>query len=331
MEYNLLGNTGLLVSRLGFGASALGGVFGKTDGVDGIDAVHAALDSGINYFDVAPAYGATMAESLLGKALKGIPRQSYFLSTKVGKQTVPGCYGEDILDFSASGIRSSLDESSRRLGTDYFDIVHLHDFEYQGRRHAVQAMTEGVETLLRLKEEGRVGNVGCGIYPMDLWHHVFETLPLAAALVHNHYTLNDTSALELIPVARRRGIGIINASPFASGLLTERGAPTWHPAPRGDRQFFLQASGWCRQRGVSISKLAFQFSSQNPDFPTTLFSCSRRTSVVTNLAWHEEPYDEELLAGVRSILGSVINKQWDYDVGSAQTPATGLKETLLPT
>ena len=315
MKYNPLGNTGLNVSRLSFGASALGGVYGQVDEAEGIRAVHTALDLGINYFDVAPAYGGTVAETVLGKALKGIPRDRYFLSTKVGKYTQPGGYGSDVFNYSRTRIRASLDESARRLGTDYFDIIHLHDFEYQQRCHTEWALTEGVETLLELKKEGRIGNVSFGIYPMDLWHRVFDTLPVDAALVHNHYTLSDTRALELLPLAKQKGIGIINASPFSSGLLTGRGAPSWHPASQADRQLFAAAAAWCERRGTPINKLAFQFSSQNPEFPTTLFSTTRRSSVVSNLAWHEEPYDPGLLKEVRQILAPVMNKQWDYDAG----------------
>ena len=315
MKSNPLGKTGLNVSRLSFGASALGGVYGPADEAEGIRAVHTALDLGINYFDVAPAYGGTAAEAVLGKALKGIRRDRYYLSTKVGKYTQPGGYGEDTLDYSRARLRASLNESTERLGTDYFDIIHLHDFEYQHRRHTEWALTEGLEALLELKREGRIGNVSCGIYPMDLWHRIFETLPVDAALVHNHYALNDTRALDLLPLAKLKGIGIINASPFASGLLSGREAPIWHPATASEREFFRLAAALCEQRGTSISKLALQFSSQNPDFPTTLFSSTRAESVRRNVAWCEEPYDPALLAEVQRVLAPVMNKQWDYDAG----------------
>src|SRR5437764_15151453 len=127
MEYNPLGRTGLNVSRLSFGASSLGGVFQPVDEADAIRAVHAALACGINYFDVAPAYGGTRSETVLGKALRGVPRSRYFLSTKVGKYTDPAKYGEDTLDYSRARIRASVEESSRRLGVDCFDIIHIHD------------------------------------------------------------------------------------------------------------------------------------------------------------------------------------------------------------
>jgi len=313
MKYNPLGKTGLNVSRLSFGASALGGVYGPVDEAEGIRAVHTALDLGINYFDVAPAYGGTLAETVLGKALKGIRRDRYSLSTKVGKYTQPGGYGDDTLDYSRTRIRASLDESARRLGTDYFDIVHLHDFEYQHRRCTEWALGEGLETLLELKREGRIGNVSFGIYPMDLWHRIINTLPADAGLVHNHYTLHDTRALELLPMAQQKGIGIINGSPFGSGLLCGREAPDWHPATEADRRLFREAAALCESRGVPISKLALQFSSQNPDFPTTLFSSARADSVRRNVTWHEEPFDPDLLQAVQAILKPVLNKQWDYD------------------
>ena len=332
MQYNPLGKTGLTVSRLSFGASALGGVYGPVDEATGIRAVHTALDLGINYFDVAPAYGGTVAETVLGKALRGIPRDRYYLSTKAGKVTRPGAYGEDVLDYSRARLRASLDESARRLGTDYFDLVHLHDFEYQRRRHTEWALSEGVRTLLELKQEGRLRNLSFGIYPMDLWHRIFTTLPADAGLVHNHYTLSDTRALELLPVASQKGIGIINGAPFGSGLFGDREVPRWHPVAEADRRFFREAAAFCERRGVPISKLALQFSSQNADFPTTLFSSSRPESVRRNVQWHEEPCDPELLAAVQRILKPVTNKQWDYDsavdrlaqAGSPPEPAPAL-------
>ena len=204
MKRNLLGKTGLHVSALSFGASALGGVFGQVDEAEGIRAVHAALDLGINYFDVSPAYGATRSETVLGKALKGIARDRYYLSTKVGKYTQPGGYGDDILDYSRARIRASLDESAARLGTDYFDLIHIHDIEYQGRQHTDWALNEGLAAVRELKREGRIGAVSFGIYPMDLWHRIFNDYEVDAALVHNHYCLHDTRLLELLPLAKTK-------------------------------------------------------------------------------------------------------------------------------
>jgi len=312
MKYNLLGRTGLNISRLSFGASSLGGVFRPVDEADAIRAVHAALDCGINYFDVAPAYGGTRSESVLGKALRGVPRDRYYLSTKVGKYTDPAAYGNDTLDYSRARIRASLDESAARIGVAYFDIIHIHDIEYQGRKHAEWALTEGLAAVQELKREGRIGAVSFGIYPIDLWHRIFNHYEIDAGLVHNHYCLNDTQLLGLLPKAREKGIGVINGSPFASGLLIDRGPPDWHPASAADRAVFRRAAEFCRQQGSEISKLALQFSSQNDEIPTTLFSSASVASVQRNVAWHEEPFDPQLLAEVQRILQPVLNKEWDY-------------------
>ena len=307
-----LGETGLSVSSLSFGASSLGGVFRPVDEQEGIRAVHVALDLGINYFDVSPAYGGTRAETLLGRALAGVPRDRYYLSTKVGKYTSPCSYGKDTFDYSRARIRASLDESGRRLGVDYFDIVHLHDIEYQGRRHVEWAIGEGLEALLELRREGRIGAVSFGIHPMDLWHRVLRECDIQAALIHNHYCLNDTRLLEVLPLAAEKGIGLINGSPFASGLLTDRGPASWHPAGPTDRAVFRKAAEHCSRHGTSISQLALQFASQHPQIPTTLFSSASPESVRKNIEWHEQPADPELLADVMEILRPVRDKDWDY-------------------
>lgn len=315
MDYQVLGGTGLNVSRLSYGASALGSVFHDIDEDEGNRAVHAALDAGINYIDVAPAYGGTVAETVLGKVLKHVPRDRYYLSTKAGKYTVPGEYGTDELNYSESRIREGLQESMERLGVDYVDIVHLHDFEYQHFSKTESAFEEGFPTLVKLKEEGLIGAVSAGIYPMDLWQRVVREAPVDAILLHNHYCLSDTRGLELVDACKARNIGVINASPFASGLLTGGTIADWHPAGESERKVFAKAAAFCEQQGTSLAKIAFQFSCQNSPFPTTMFSSSRASAVARNLAWHEEPLDQEIAAKVREILEPVIDKQWDYDAG----------------
>jgi L-galactose dehydrogenase len=312
MEFSLLGRTGMKVSRLSFGASSLGGVFHPVDESEAIKAVHVALECGINYFDVAPAYAGTVSERVLGKALRGVPRDRYYLSTKVGKYTKPGTYGEDTFDYSRARIRKSIEESAERLGSDYFDLIHIHDIEYQGRKHTEWALTEGYESLLELKREGRIGGVGFGIYPLDLWMRIFASLDLDAALVHNHYCLNDTRITELLPIAEAKGIGIINGSPFGSALLTDRGPADWHPATAEERATFRTAAEFCREQGSSIAKLALQFASQNPRLPTTLFSSANPESVRRNVEWHEQRVDMRLVTETQRILEPVRNKQWHY-------------------
>jgi len=293
MNYRPLGETGLNVSSLSFGASSLGSVFRSVKEEDAIEAVHVALELGINYIDVAPAYGGTLAETVLGKALRDIPRDQYYLSTKVGKNTDPDDYSSDTFDYSNDAIRQSLDDSSRRLGVDTIDILHLHDIEHNNGEHTEWALNEGFQTLQALKQEGRIGCVSFGMYPIDLWKRVIEDFEIDAALVHNHYCLNDTRLTELLPMAKQKGIGLISAAPFAMGLLTERGPADWHPAGPEDLAIFSRAAAHCAERGDNISRLALQFSCQNPEIPTTMFSSANPDSVRRNVTWSTEPLDEQ--------------------------------------
>jgi L-galactose dehydrogenase len=308
LEYLTFGNSGLTVSALSFGASALGSVFRAVDEGEAIRAVHAALDAGITYFDVAPSYGATRSEAILGKALLGIPRDRYVLSTKVGKYSKADESPD--FDYSAARIRAELDASAARLGTDRFDILYIHDIEYDARRNLEAGLGEALDTVHALKAEGRTRAVGYGMYPMDLWLRVLRDYSIDAALIHNHGGLHDARLAGLMPLAQAKGVGVVNASPFASGLLTERGPADWHPATPADRAVAAQAAALCRAHGSSIEKLSVQYAAQSGLGDTLMFSTANAASVRRNIEWAGEPFDPELVAAVRAVLAPVIDRDW---------------------
>lgn len=310
MKQVALGRSGLVVSALGLGASALGGVFGEVAEDDAIRTVHAALEAGITLFDVAPAYGATRSERVLGRALAGVPRERYVLSTKVGKST--DAAGRDHFDYSADAIRRSLDASLARLGVDAVDVLHLHDFDYLAGTLAASALTEGFATLQALKAEGRIRAVGAGIYAMDLWKRVLTEVELDVILLHNHHTLCDIRAFELLPLTEARGIGVINAAPFASGLLTGHEPPAWHPAPAEARRVFAEAAARAEAAGVPLARVALAFSCQEPRLPVTLFSCAHPDVLRRDLCWASAPVDRVLVARIQRVLEPVMNHQWPY-------------------
>lgn len=310
MKVVALGRTGLNVSVVGLGASAIGGVYGPVAEADAIATVAAALEAGMTLFDTAPAYGATRSETLLGRALRGVPRGSYVLSTKAGKTTSKS--GVDSFDFSESGVRRSVSESLERLGTDRLDIVHLHDFDYQGGRHMDQAIAEGFPALNALKAEGVVGAIGAGIYFMEQWKRTLLEVRLDAALLHNHHTLCDVRAHELLPLLGSHGIGVINAAPFASGLLGGGEPAAWHPAPPEARALFAQAAALTASLGVPIARLALQFAASESRLPVTLFSCADPGTLRRNLGWLGSPPDLDLVAKVQRLLEPVMNRQWAY-------------------
>lgn len=326
MESKVLGKAGMRVSRLGFGASSLGGALDPLAEREGIRAVHAALDAGIDYFDVAPADGGTLAEAVLGKALRGIARERYRLSTKAGEYRRPGHHQATEADCSRARIRHELAASMKRLGVDRIDLVLLHDFACQGRPRTGAAFSDGFAALAELKEEGRIGAVGACLDATGLWRRVAEEAPVDAIMLRNHYCLGDTRGLELLPLCRARDIGLINASPFAGGPPGSSPAGDGYPAGPAGCRLLAQASRHCEARGSSLAKLAFQFATKQSPFATTLFSTSRADSVARNLAWFREPIDWDLLAEVLAILEPVRDRQWDHaaavvPLGAGHDPA----------
>jgi len=294
------------VSALSFGASSLGGIFRNVKEADCVRTVRTALDLGINFMDVSPYYGLTTAETILGRCLKGIARDRYYLATKCGR------YGADAkdFDFSARRVTSSVNESLGRLGTDYVDIIQVHDVEFGDIE---QIVDETIPALLRVKDCGKARFVGITGLPLCMFTQIVERLPndtVNTILSYCHYALNDTSLLEIVPTLQCRGVGIINASPLSMGLLSLRGAPGWHPAPAEIKQRCRLAAEHCQRHGTDIVKLAMQFAVSEPSIATTLFGTANPKNLSQNVAWIAEPIDGELLTEVHEILQPIRNLTW---------------------
>lgn len=304
MQYRTLGKTGLEVSMISLGGSALGGVFQAINEARAIQTVFTALDNGINLIDTAPAYGDTRAEKVLGKALQKLPRDQYFLSTKTGK------YSNTDFDYSYKRIMQEVEESFKRLHVDYVDILHLHDFEFQNGIHKEQALNEGYKALVDLKKQGKTRNIGIGIYPVDWCKEIIESHELDAMICHNHHTLNDDRILEILPTIKKKNIGFINAAPMAMGLLTQRGPADWHPIEQEDFDFFQDAVEYCLKEGSKIERLAVQYAVSNPDIATTLVSTPLPEQIIENIQWASEEPDWDLVDAVREIIEPVFNKDW---------------------
>ncbi|MDC1105867.1 aldo/keto reductase [Prolixibacteraceae bacterium] len=306
MEYRKLGKTDMTVSALSFGASALGGVFGKADKSEGVKTVHAAIDNGINYIDVSPFYGDTVAETVLGEALKTVSRDKYFLATKAGR------YANGYFNFTPEAIEKSLHESLSRLGVDYLDVFQLHDIEYQQAKHLDIVINESIPYLHELKAKGLIRYAGITSYPIEIFPKVIEKAEVDTLLCHSHYMLSDTSMLQLLPLAEKKSVGLIAASPLGMGLLTERGVADWFPATELDKQTVQKAAAFCRENGTTIETLALKFGCANPDIPTNLVSTSKSHRIVNNIKLIEEPLDLDLVRAVQEILAPIKDKDFDF-------------------
>lgn len=307
MKYRELGKTGMMVPVLSFGASSLGGVFHSVREEDAIEAVFTAIDNGLNFIDVSPYYGHYKAETVLGKALKEIPRDKYLLSTKVGRY---GENGVNTWDYSARRATESVYESMERLHVDYIDLINVHDIEFADLH---QVAEETLPALVELKQKGLVGHVGITDLQLENLKWVIDhTAPGMVECVLNfcHYSLNDDKLADFLDFFEERGLGIINASPLSMGLLTQRGIPEWHPAPKPLVEACRKAVKYCTEQGYPIEKLAIQFAVSNPRIPTTLFSSANPQSILKNVSYAEEPIDWELVRKVQEIIGDQMRVSW---------------------
>ena len=303
MEYRTLGKTGLKVSKLGFGASSLGAMFRDIDESKAIEAVRIAIDLGINFIDCSPFYGMTRAETVLGKALEGVPRDSYYLATKLGRY---GDNAEDF-DFSKASSKASIDESLQRMGVDHIDLMQCHDIEYGDLD---QVVNEAIPGMREAQQEGKVGYVGITGLPLKPFKTILDQVELDTIQSYCHYSLYDTSLAEMLPYLKSKNMGVISSAPLAMRLLSDGPLPDWHPSSQEVRDGCDKAVEFCKARGEDISKLALQFSLANPDIHTVFVGTASPTRVKQNFDWAEGTLDETFASEVEEVLAPIRNMTW---------------------
>lgn len=307
MQHRPLGKTGLDLSVLSFGASSLGAEFRSIDLQEALQSVRVALDGGMNLIDTSPYYGRGQSEVLLGYALKDVPRDSYYLCTKLGR------YAPQHFDFSAKRVRESIDISLERMGVDYLDIILCHDIEYGDLS---QIVNETLPAVREIQAQGKVKWVGISGYPMKIFREIANQCELDVVLSYNHYTLQNDMLTQLVDFLQSKEIGIMNAAPFSARLLTNAPLPVWHKATPQVREVCRQAAEHCRDAGVDIAQLALQFSIANPDFATCITGSANPQRIEQWCRWIEQPLDQELLNEVLAILKPIHN--WFYIEGKPE-------------
>ncbi len=305
-----LGKTGIQIPILAMGAASLGSIYQPVSQQQAEDTVRAALDSGVNYFDVAPYYGLTSAETALGKALKGVNRSSYSLATKIGR------YGDSLWDFSAEATLKSIEESLARLGTDYLDVIQCHDVEYGNLEQIKQ---EALPTLRKLRQQGVIRNFGITGYDLDFLEKLAIEEQVDTVMTYCTWTLQDR---RLGPVAKRlnaAGIGVLNASPLCMGLLTHSGAPEWHPAHQNIHQVCRDLAKFCQDKGENLSQIALQFAlktAAEQGIASTVIGTASKENMLENVRWSSQQLDPDLLAEIETIIAPVLNIGWDILPGN---------------
>lgn len=305
-----LGRTGIQVPVLAMGAASLGSIYHPVSQQQANETVATALAHGVNYFDVAPYYGLTKAETALGIALKGVPRDSYTLATKVGR------YGDSLWDFSREATLRSIDESLTRLGCDYIDVIQCHDIEYGDMQ---QLLDEGLPTLRELRESGVVRHVGITGYDLALLERVACEQKVDSVMAYCTWTLQDRRLGAVAQRLNQAGIGVLNASPLSMGLLTRGGAPDWHPAHQDVQAICRKVSTLCDSHDVNIAQVALQFAlttAADNGIASTVIGTASADNMLDNIRWCTQPLDPELFAKIDELMAPVLNIGWDLLPGN---------------
>lgn len=299
MKTRVLGNTGMELPILSFGASSLGQEFRNVKLSEAFESVRVALDLGINFIDTSPFYGRGMSEILLGLALRDVPRESYFLCTKLGR------YDLAHFDFSAKRVAESVDISLHRLGIDHLDVILCHDIEFVPMQ---QIIDETIPALRRIQQSGKVRYIGFSGYPQKIFRFICDQTDVDCVLSYNQYTLQNTRfADESVPYLKSKGIGIMNAGPFSARLLTNAPLPHWLKEPESVKDAARRAAALCADQGVDIAKLALQFSCANENITTTVAGSANPANIKKWAEWIAEPIDEQLLKEVLALFEPVKN------------------------
>jgi D-threo-aldose 1-dehydrogenase len=286
------------LGRLGLGTAALGGLYAPVAADEATRVVRGALAAGMSYLDTAPHYGAGRAERRVGAALQAVPRDRYTLSTKVGRLLVPRGPGQPadragfvdeppcrrVWDFTADGIRRSVDGSLRRLGVDRVDVLYLHDPD----DHEQDVYRTGYPALAALREQGVVGAIGAGMNQAGMLARFVTRLDLDVVLLAGRYTLLDQSGLdELLPACAERGVPVVVGGPFNSGLLADPrpgGRYDYAPAPEHLVGRAVAVRDACARHGVPVTAAALQFPLGHPAVASVLTGPRSLAELEANLA-----------------------------------------------
>lgn len=286
MEYQQLGKTHMIVSKISIGGGTLcDALYGKLDFEEAKRTVIEALKRGINYIDTAPFYGEGDSETNVGRILKDVPREAYYLATKTCRYERTG---QGQFDFGYERTMKSIDESMKRLGVGYIDLYQLHDVEFADNIEEV--INGAFRACLELKQQGKIRAIGINGYPLSVLKQGIEkgNGKFDTVLTYARYILTDDSLLDYLPFFNANNIGVICAAVQAMGMLTNNGPQPWHPAKDELKAIAAEATEICRKNDVQLGKLAVHHSmhipSQNGKVATYLMGMEKMEYLNYNMS-----------------------------------------------
>ena len=307
IPFKRLGRTDLQVSQLSFGCAYIAnGVPFMEDGVTpvhdsealaaSLSLIHSAVKEGINYFDTAPFYGAGRSETVLGMALVKLPRKSFYVATKVGRNE------ECEFNFTAQETRRLVENSLRKLNVEYLDVVQVHDVEFAEDVKII--LEETLPELDKLRKEGKVKNIGITGYPLDPLKEVLEktTVRIDTVLSYCRRTLFDNRLEQFLPFFKEKKLGIINAAVHGMGLLTPTDIPPWHVANKEVKEACTKAKLYCEVNNLSIARLALGAALMDQEVDTVLVGMKTVDILKENLSILKEGLTTQEKKGLKEIM-----------------------------
>ena len=291
-ERRPVGRTGIMVSALGVGGGTLatGGDEGKVDAM-----LRGCWDGGLRYYDTAPLYGNS--ESMVGRFLSRFERQSYVVSDKVGRLPAPA--GERRFDFSRPSVEQSVETSLNRPGTDYIDLLSVHDLTPAMLGESYPAMRDeflhgAVDLLVQLKRDHIVHSLGLALYDCAVALEQLQGGAFDYVMIVGACSLLCQDALTaLLPYCSSQGIGLLSASPFHTGLLVSGAVAgarfNYRPADAVMLAKVRRIEGICAAHAVSLPAAALQYPLRYPAIASVVVGHQAPSEVATNLAWLREP------------------------------------------
>jgi D-threo-aldose 1-dehydrogenase len=306
--------TGIEISRLSLGTAAFGGLYTSVSEVECNDTILTALDQGINFIDTAPHYGKGISERRIGRALANRDRSSFVMSTKIGRLLLPSQSDFDEyfmdadntverkFDFSASGVRRSLEASLERLGMDSVEILFIHDPD----ENADVAILEAYPELDRMRSEGIIKAIGIGMNQCAIPTRLMRETDIDMVLIAGRYSLLDQQALnDLLPTALERNVDVIAAGVFNSGILANpvKGA-TYDYMPASDELLAkaVRIREVLDEHQISLASAALQFPLRHPAVKSVLVGCRSAAEVTTNIEAFNVPIENKVWEDLVSLL-----------------------------
>ncbi|XP_073951280.1 uncharacterized protein [Choristoneura fumiferana] len=311
MKYNYLGNTGLKVSHVSLGGASFSNIYGLQDKEKSVELIRETLKLGVNYMETSPWYGQGSSEISYGKALKGIPRESYFIGSKVGR------YEKNVqhmFDFSAEKTEAAVDMTLERLGLEYVDLIQIHDPTFVPDLSVI--LKETLPALERAVKDGKARFIGLCDYDLDRMKEIIEEtdIKISTVLSYAKSTLHDNRLQNFTNYFKSKGVGVINAAATGMGLLTNNGPQPWHPASDHIKSFCKQASDYCKEQGVELARLATWFTLNQPNIDTNVcgfFDIAQMKDTLSLVDGGLTQHEQNILADLQSRFFDKVCLHWD--------------------